>query len=61
MKNSKEYKNLRIMLTGDVKEINKDYEVVAFGVETSLSGINNKLGNEIVNVIRSKHENNLSS
>lgn len=51
-KNSKEYLNLRIRLCGNLQDADKPYEVFAYGVETELGGVDNKLAKAIVDELR---------
>lgn len=55
-KNSKEYLNLRIKMTGSIIDIDKNYELISYGVETAKAGPDNILANEIYKVIGEKYE-----
>lgn len=59
--NSTQYINLAVQLTGKPTEIKKDYEVFAYGIETELSGIDNKLGKTIVDITRNRNAQRLST
>lgn len=46
-KNSKEYLNLRVRMCGGLQDIDKEYELLAYGIETAKAGPTNKLADEI--------------
>ena len=46
-RNSKEYMQQLIQITGSAGDAEKPYEVFAFGIETHMSGIKNDLSKEI--------------
>jgi hypothetical protein len=50
-KNSREYKNLIVQITGDPREANKSYEVFAYAIETHMSGMKNKFADEIFRLV----------
>lgn len=51
-KNSKAYVNLAVQITGDLQDAKDSMELFAYGIETALGGVDNKLAAEILRVAK---------